>query len=138
MISSMVMAWPCATASCRIRPQYIAKRDNANWRSESLVPVRLVAAPGWLELRRRPGRLRGLAGRADGIGRLRAELLVEELVQHLGASLSAMADSHRGLRADAAGLGLTAAEAAQIADSSACGGHGLDGANLGLRCGSVP
>src|SRR5262245_65827109 len=76
----------------------------------ALVPVRLLAAPGGLEICRRQGVLGGLAGRADGIGRLRTELLVEELVQHLGAGLRPMADRHRSLRPDAAGVWLTIAE----------------------------
>jgi hypothetical protein len=94
--------------------------------------VWLVAAPGWLKIRGRQRLLRGLAGRADGVGRLRAKLFVEELVQHLGAGLGAMADHHRGMRADCAGLGLTVAEVAEIADSGTRGGHSLDGANLDL------
>src|ERR1700741_3027780 len=101
-------------------------------REQALVPVWLVAVPGWLKIRGRQRLPRGLASRADRVGRLRAKLLVEELVEHLSAGWGAMANRHRRLRADAAGLGLTVAEAAEIADGGARGGHSLDGANPDL------
>src|SRR5206468_10526596 len=101
MSSSMVMALyrhglGCAeTAIRRMRPQYIGKCGDANRLRDArfvpaLVSVRLVAAPGRLEIRRRQGLLRTLAGRADRVGWLRTELLVEELVKHLGAGLRPM------------------------------------------------
>src|SRR5215467_57344 len=111
----------------------IPKRGAVWARPGALMSVRLLAAPGGLEIRGRQGVPGGLGGRADGISRLRTELLVEELVQHLVAGLRPVTDRHLGLRPDAAGVRLAVAEGPQIADSSARGRDGLDRADLCLR-----
>src|SRR5215831_1078113 len=105
----------------------------SGWNQALLIAVRQLSAPGGLEIRRRQGVLGGLAGRADCVTWLRTELLVEEFVQHLGAGLRPMADRHRSLRADDAGIRLAVAEAAQIIDSGVRGRYSLGRANLCLR-----
>ena len=59
-------------------------------------------------------------------------MIVEELVDHLGAGLGALADRDRGLGADDAGIRLAIAEAAHVGNRRAGGDHRFGGPDLGL------
>src|SRR5262245_6386931 len=64
-------------------------------RAVAWIPARQRAAPSRFEIGRRQRVLRGRRG--DRAGLVRAELFVEELVEHLGTGLRTVADRDRGL-----------------------------------------
>ena len=56
---------------------------------------------------------------------------LDEVVDHLGAGLRALADHDRGLGADLAGLRLAVAETAHVGNRRARGDHRVGGADFG-------
>ena len=74
-----------------------------------------------------------LAAAIRGAAVVCSKVLVEIIIEHLGAGLSTMSEDERSLRSDRAGLGLASAEGLRVGDGCLGRRQGVTGADESIR-----